>query len=317
VEQRLVGRSGLAVSRLGLGTLTWGRDTDEHEAVDQLKEFLDAGGTLIDTGTTYGGGAAEDLVGALVGTPGSRVVSRDDVVLCTKGGDPFRTGRPDVSRRGLLAGLEASLRRLSTDHVDLWLTPAWSDAVPLAETLDALDHAVATGRARYAGLSNFTGWQAAAATVGRAGPGRAVATEVEYSLVQRGIEAEVLPAAAALGLGVLAWSPLGRGVLTGKYRSGIPADSRAASPHLSAFVTPYLDAGSRRVVDAVATAADGLGCAPADVALAWVRDRPGVASVLLGARTAAQLRGLLGSEHVSLPAEIEEALDEVSGPHAR
>jgi aryl-alcohol dehydrogenase-like predicted oxidoreductase len=317
VEQRQVGRSGLLVSRLGLGTLTWGRDTDEHEAADQLKEFLDAGGTLLDTGTTYGGGAAEDLVGSLVGTPGSRVASRDDVVVCTKGGDPFRTGRPDVSRRGLLAGLDASLRRLGTDHVDIWLTPAWSETVPLAETLDALDHAVTTGRARYAGLSNFSGWQTAAATVGRSGPGRGVVAEVEYSLVQRGIESEVLPAARALGLGVLAWSPLGRGVLTGKYRSGIPADSRAASPHLSAFVQPYLDAGSRRIVDAVVTAADGLGCAPADVALAWARDQPGVTAVLLGARSAAQLRALLGSEAVSLPAEITEALDEVSGPSGR
>jgi aryl-alcohol dehydrogenase-like predicted oxidoreductase len=131
--------------------------------------------------------------------------------------------------------------------------------------------------------------------------------------VQRAPEREVVPAARALGLGLLAWSPLGRGVLTGKYRSGTPADSRAASPHLSAFVTEYLDAGSRRVVDAVVTAADGLACSPVEVALAWVRDRPGVASILIGARTAAQLRASLTSEEVVLPREIRVALDEVSG----
>jgi aryl-alcohol dehydrogenase-like predicted oxidoreductase len=139
-----------------------------------------------------------------------------------------------------------------------------------------------------------------------------VATQVEYSLVQRTAEREVLPAARALGLGLLAWSPLGRGVLTGKYRSGTPADSRAASPHLSAFVGAYLDGRCKRIVDAVVTAADGLGCSPVEVALSWVRDRPGVSSILLGARTAAQLRSALTSEDVDLPAEIRTALDEVS-----
>jgi aryl-alcohol dehydrogenase-like predicted oxidoreductase len=122
----------------------------------------------------------------------------------------------------------------------------------------------------------------------------------------------LLPAADHLGLGVIAWSPLGRGVLTGKYRNGTPADSRAASPHLAAFVEPYLDRTARRIVDAVLTAADGLGCAPLEVALAWVRDRPGISSVLVGARTAAQLRGSLASEDVELPVEILSALDEIS-----
>jgi len=132
--------------------------------------------------------------------------------------------------------------------------------------------------------------------------------------VQRGAEREVLPAAAALGLGVLAWSPLGRGVLTGKYRTGTPADSRAASPHLSGFVGAYLDRESRRVVDAVVTAADGLGCSPVEVALAWVRDTDGVASALVGARTAAQLRVSLESEGLELPPEIGLALAEISAP---
>ena len=139
-----------------------------------------------------------------------------------------------------------------------------------------------------------------------------VATEVEYSLLNRDVEVEVLPAAAALGLGVLVWSPLGRGVLTGKYRHGTPADSRAASPHFAAFVERFLDPGSRQIVDALVTAADGLDCSPAELALAWVRDRPGVVAPIVGARTAAQLRGTLGSEQVEVPEPIRAALDEVS-----
>jgi len=313
VEESLVGRSGLRVSRLGLGTLTWGRDTDEHEAADQLKQFADAGGTLVDTAASYGEGAAEELLGSLLGT----LVPRSDLVLCTKAGVSRRAGvrRLDTSRRALLADLDGSLERLATDHVDLWLVHAWSDEAPLEETLSALQHAVSSGRARYVGFSNYSGWQTArAATLLQHAGGAAVATEVEYSLVQRGVEREVAPAAQALGLGLLAWSPLGRGALTGKYRAGTPADSRGASPHLSEFVGQYLDAAGRRVVDAVVTAADGLGCSPVEVALAWVRDRPGVASVLVGARTAAQLRASLASEDVELPPQITAVLDEVSAP---
>jgi aryl-alcohol dehydrogenase-like predicted oxidoreductase len=141
-----------------------------------------------------------------------------------------------------------------------------------------------------------------------------VSTQVEYSLLQRGVEREVLPAAEALGLGMLAWSPLGRGVLTGKYRSGTPADSRAASPHFAPFVETYLDQRSRRVVEAVSTAAEGLGVQPLEVALAWVRDAPGVTAAVVGARTAAQLRGILAGEDLGLPEEIRVALDEVSEP---
>jgi aryl-alcohol dehydrogenase-like predicted oxidoreductase len=319
VEQRAVGHSGLLVSRLGLGTLTWGRDTDEHEAADQLREFVEAGGTLVDTAASYGDGASETVLGALL----SGLVRREDVVVCTKAGVVRRGGvqEVDTSRRAMLAALDGSLRRLRTDHVDLWLAQAWHEDVPLAETLSVLEHAVRTGRARYVGFANYCGWQTArAATLfesaasGAARGAVTVATQVELSLVQRGAEREVLPAAAALGLGVLAWSPLGRGVLTGKYRTGTPADSRAASPHLSGFVGAYLDGASRRVVDAVVTAADGLGCSPLEVALAWVRDVRGVSSALVGARTAAQLRASLASEAIALPTEIRRALAEVSAP---
>ena len=312
MEQRYVGASGLRVSRLGLGTMTWGRDTDEHESRDQLAAFLEAGGTLVDTAAGYGDGAAEELLGHLL----PEVSSREDVVLCTKAGISRRTGERvvDTSRRALLAALDGSLTRLGTDHVDLWLAHTWSDEVPLEETLSALEAAVTSGRARYAGFSNYCGWQSArAATLAATHGGPAlVANQVEYSLLARGAEAEVVPSAAAHGLGLMAWSPLGRGVLTGKYRTGTPADSRAASPHFASFVERYLDERARRIVDAVVTAADGLGCSPAEIALAWVRDQPGVATAVVGARTAAQLRGTLTSEDVVLPQQIRDALDEVS-----
>ncbi|HEX5740385.1 MAG TPA: aldo/keto reductase, partial [Pilimelia sp.] len=195
------------------------------------------------------------------------------------------------------------------------LVHGWDARTPLEETLAALDHAAATGRARYVGVSNFAGWQLArAATWQQAWPGRAplVAAQQEYSLLQRGVEREVLPACAALGIGLLPWSPLGRGVLTGKYRDGRPADSRGASAHLASFVAPYLSPRASSVVEAVTTAAAGLGVAPLEVALAWVRDRPGVVAPVLGARTVGQLRGALAVEGIALPEEITCALDDVS-----
>ena len=196
----------------------------------------------------------------------------------------------------------------------------WFDDAPLEETLSALDTAVASGRASYVGVSNYSGWQTAqAATWQRAVPGRAplASTQMEYSLLNRTIEHEVLPAAQALGLGVLPWSPLGRGVLTGKYRTGTPADSRAASSHFASFVNPYLGPRSQQVVEAVAQAADGLGWSALEVALAWVRDRPGVTAPIVGARTAPQLRGALGVEELTLPEEIRTALDDVSAGGTR
>ena len=314
MQQRALGATGLKVSRLGLGTLTWGRDTDQHEARDQLVAFADAGGTLVDTGASYADGASEELLGSLLGD----VVSRDDLVLATKAGSGQVRGRRahDTSRGALLDTLDSSLRRLGVDHVDLWQLHVWHDGAPLDETLAALDHAVATGRARYVGVSNYTGWQTAwAATWQRAVPGRTplASTQVEYSLLNRDVEDEVLPAAQALGIGVLPWSPLGRGVLTGKYRTGVPADSRAASPHFEAYVSVYLDEASRRIVEAVCRAAEGLGLSPLEVSLAWVRDRPGVTAPIVGARTAAQLQGALGVEDVELPEQIVQALDDVSG----
>ncbi|WP_433548408.1 aldo/keto reductase [Streptomyces sp. CA-294286] len=315
MEQRHLGRTGLRVSRIGLGTLTWGRDTREHDAADLLKVFWEAGGTLVDTADVYGDGDAEYVLGQLV----ERLVPRRDLIIATKAGsvpDPDR--RFDGSRGHLLSALDASLERLGTDYVDVWQVHAFDPGTPLEETLQALDIAVASGRVRYAGVSNFCGWQLAkAATWQLAAPGvrtRLASTQMEYSLLQRGVEREVLPAALDLGVGLLPSSPLGRGVLTGKYRHGTPSDSRGASDHLSPFVAPYLDDAAGRIVDAVATAADGLAATALQVALAWVRDRPGVVAPIVGARHAQQLAAALSVEALSLPYEIRRALDDVSAP---
>lgn len=312
MELRQLGRSGLRVSRLGLGTMTWSRDTDAHEAGEQLKDFLDAGGTLLDTAASYANGASEELIGQLLET----VARRDDVVLCTKAG-VRRTatgGVVDASRGALLSSLDASLARLRTDSVDLWLVQTPDPRTSIEETVSAMRLAVTSGRARYVGLSNHPGWQTARAATLLGTEVGLTAVEVEYSLLQRGVEREVLPAAAALGIGVLAWSPLGRGVLTGKYRRTIPADSRAASAHLAGFVEPYLGGASAPVVDAVCTAAEGLGRHPLEVALAWLTDGTPVASAIIGARTPAQLRASLDALDLSLPPEIRLALDEISAP---
>ncbi|RZU28600.1 aryl-alcohol dehydrogenase-like predicted oxidoreductase [Streptomyces sp. BK022] len=315
MEQRHLGRTGLRVSRIGLGTLTWGRDTEEHDAADMLKAFWEAGGTLVDTADVYGDGAAEYLLGRLTDS----LVPREDLVISTKAGSVPDPDRPaDGSRGHLLAALDASLERLGTDHVDLWHIHCHDPSTPLEETLQALDLAVGSGRARYAGVSNFCGWQLAkAATWQLAAPGvrtRLAGTQLEYSLLQRGAEREVLPAALDLGVGLLPSSPLGRGVLTGKYRGGVPSDSRGASEHMAPFVEPYLDDTASRIVDAVTTAADGLAVTPLQVALAWVRDRPGVTAPIVGARNARQLAAALSVEALSLPDEICRALDDVSAP---
>jgi aryl-alcohol dehydrogenase-like predicted oxidoreductase len=314
MEQRHLGRTGLRVSRLGLGTLTWGRNTGERDAADQLKAFWDGGGTLVDTADVYADGGAEYLLGRLL----EDLVPRADLVIATKAGsvpDPDR--RFDTSRGHLLSALDASLQRLGTDYVDLWQVHAFDPGTPLEETLQALEIAVSSGRARYVGVSNFCGWQLAKAAAWQlAAPGRTplASTQMEYSLLQRGVEREVLPAALDLGVGLLPSSPLGRGVLTGKYRHSTPPDSRGGSPDMAPFVAPYLDETARLIVDALAIAADGLAVSPLHVALAWVRDRPGVAAPILGARNAAQLTQALSVEALTLPAEICLALDDVSAP---
>ncbi len=316
MEQRALGRSGLVVSRLALGTMTWGRDTDEDEAAMQLTAFVDAGGTLVDTADVYVDGESERTLGRLL----ADVVPRSEVLIATKA--VGRTGSGGMGRgasRGhLLSALDASLERLGVDHIDLWQLHSWDDGTPLDETLAALDTAVDSGRVRYIGVSNYTGWQTAqAVTWQRSWPGRAplVSTQVEYSLLQRGVEREVVPAAESLGVGLLAWSPLGRGLLTGKYRHAVPTDSRGASPQWQGFIDGLRSSASDRIVEAVITAAEGLGTTPLAVALAWVRDRPGVVAPVVGARTAQQLQASIDADEVRLPRAIFTALDDVSAPH--
>lgn len=312
MEQRSLGDSGLFVSRFALGTMTWGRGTELFDARDQLAAYLDAGGNFVDTADVYGEGASESMVGELLAEFGAR----DRFVVATKAvSQPNTPRRFNASRAHLLASLDGSLRRLGVDSIDLWQLHAYDPLTPVEETLGALETAVASGKVRYVGVSNYSGWQLARAhALQSSGVAPILSTQMEYSLLERGIEREVVPAALELGVGILPWSPLGRGVLTGKYRHGMPAESRASNDHFARFVSLYLDDRHRRVVDAVATAAEGLGVAPLEVALAWVRDQPGVVAPILGARTVEQLRQALAADDVELPEEIVRALGDVSAP---
>jgi aryl-alcohol dehydrogenase-like predicted oxidoreductase len=299
------------VSRLALGTMGWGTSTPVDDARDHLKTYLAAGGDLVDTAYGYANGASEEALGSMLG----HLVPRDELVICTKAGITRRRGARvvDTSRRTLMHQLDTSLERMGTPYVDLWLVHAWSDDTPLDETLSALEWAVTSGRARYVGVSNYSGWQAAhAATLMAARRIPLVANEIEYSLLNRIPEDELASAALALGFGLMPWSPLGRGVLTGKYRHGIPADSRAASREFSGLASLNLTEESGQIVDAVSIAAKGMNVSPTEIALAWVRDRPGVVAPIVGARTIAQLRTALASEELELPVELRHALDDVS-----
>ncbi len=285
--------------------MTWGRDTDIHEARDQFNLYYEAGGRFVDTADVYSEGTSEEIVGEL-----SR--EKPDLLISSKAGSVRTNRRRDASRNHLLNALDASLRRLRRTHIDVWHVHAWDPYTPIEETLSAMAHAVDSGKVRYLGISNYSGWQLTSAALGSNYP--IISAQMEYSLLQRGIEREVIPAASELGVGIMAWSPLGRGVLTGKYRHSTPADSRAATSHFSAFITPYLNDRSRAIVDSVCTAAEGLGLTPIDVALSWICARPQVSTAVVGARTAAQLRVVLNSISAQLPDGIHEALNEVSAP---
>ena len=310
---RRIGKSGLSLSRLGLGTMTWGRDTDTHEAADQCRAYIEAGGNFFDTSPTYGDGDSERVIGGLIGT----LFKREEVAIATKAGVSFPDGSRTVnnSRQSLIADLDRSLSRLETDYVDIWQIHLWDSNTPLEDSLSALDYAYSSGKARYVGLSNFSGWQSARAITiqeGNSAKAPIISNQVEYSLLNRSAEDEILECARETGIGVLAWAPLGRGVLTGKYRRGIPSDSRGAAPHFVKHVEPYLNDKSARIVEAVCVASEGLGYSPLETALAWARDAPGISSAIVGARTGAQLRGILKSEEIELPEIVRNALDEIS-----
>lgn len=308
MQQRYVGNSGLRVSALSLGTMTWGGETDEQDASELLRTFLNSGGRHVDTAASYADGRSEAMLGSLLGD----VVSRTGLTISTKAGMTAPDGRRgvDTSRNAMLTGLDASLARLGTDYVDIWFAEAWDGNVPLDETLSALEFAVRSGRARYAGISNYTGWQAAKAAVLAGFP--LVAAQAEYSFLHRSPEAELIPAVEDAGMGLMACAPLGRGVLTGKYRGSIPSGSRGASARGSASVEPFLAEKPSRTVEAVCTAAKGLGRTPQDVALGWLLAQHGIATAVVGPRTPVQLKEILEAQLSPLPPEIARALEDVS-----
>lgn len=327
---RRLGNTGLRVSALGLGTLTWGRDTLEDDCAAQLTSFLEAGGNVVDTSPTYGEGEAQRVLGSLISRGDNRVAKREDLVIISKSGVNRHVNHSfvEASRSALLGSLEASLRELGTDYVDLWMLQVPDPHTNFDAVLATLAMACQSGKARFVGLSNHNAWQAAYAaarlgntaggglSIGVGGgslPGLAAVTN-EYSLLNRQIELEILPAARSLGFGVLGWSALGRGVLSGKYRSSTPPDSRGASLHLQGFVKPYLSSEKRRVVESVATAASGLGESVLAISLAWVLSRTDLSSAIVGARTAEQLHQILRAVDTKLPRQVASALDEVTDP---
>ena len=323
MEYRLLGRSGCVVSSLCLGTMTFGDEADEAASVAQLDAFIEAGGTFIDTADVYAGTESESIIGRWLSSAPSDV--REQVVIATKGRFPTGDGPNDLglSRRHLSTALDASLRRLQLETIDLYQVHSWDPLTPLEETLRFLDDAVTAGKIRYVGLSNYTAWQLQRAVdlAGFHGWSVPVTLQPHYNLLGRELEWEIVPACEANGLGILPWSPLAGGWLTGKYR---PDERPTGATRLGDDPDRGLEAYDRRsaeqrtwdVIDAVRTVADGRGISMAQVALAWVVDRPQVTSVILGARTEAQLADNLGAAGLHLDEEETPLLDSASDPGA-
>lgn len=323
MKYRTLGRSGCSVSTLALGTMTFGAESDEATAHAQLDRFIEAGGTLIDTADVYTAGASEEIIGRWLAARPADVT--DQVVIATKGRFPMGDGPNDVglSRRHLDRALNASLRRLGVDTIDLYQVHSWDPITPIEETLRFLDDAVRAGKIHYVGLSNFTAWQIQKTvdTADFRGLTRPVTLQPQYSLVSREIEWEIAPACASEGLGLLPWGPLGGGWLTGKYRR----DQRpAGATRLGENPERGVEAYDRRggidrtwaIVDEVRSVADVRGVSMAQVALAWLIDRPAVTSVILGARTVEQLEDNLAAADLHLTEEELSRLDKASEPGA-
>jgi aryl-alcohol dehydrogenase-like predicted oxidoreductase len=323
MEYRTLGRSGCAVSSLCLGTMTFGVETDEQGAHQQLDRFIEAGGNLVDTADVYGVGRSEEIIGRWFADRPADVTEL--VVLATKG--RFARGQDDspngagLSARHLTRALDASLRRLGLDSVDLYQAHAYDPLTPLEETLRTLDAFVQAGKIRYYGLSNFTGWQLTKAvhlarTLNVAEP---VTLQPQYSLLAREIEWEIVPAVLDAGMGMLPWSPLGGGWLSGKYqRDQRPTGATRLGDDPNRGMEAYDRRGTQRtwnVIDAVQKVAEDRGVSMAEVALAWVTARPGVTSTILGARTLSQLETNLRSAQFKLTAAEIAALDAASDPH--
>ena len=321
MEYRTLGRSGTVVSTYALGTMTFGVETDEASSHDQLDVFLEAGGTLVDTADVYGAGASEEIVGRWIDDRPSEVTDR--VVLATKARFAMGEDRNDVglSRRHLVRALDASLRRLRVETIDLYQVNAYDQLTPLDEKLRFMDDAVRAGKVRYAGLSNFAGWQVqrAVSAAERHGWPVPVTMQPQYNLLAREVEWEVVPACQANSLGLLPWSPLGGGWLTGKYtRDQRPTGATRLGEDPGRGVEAY-DARSRSertwaVIDVLQAVAEGRGVPMGRVALAWLHDRPAVSSVILGARTTEQLRDNLAAAGLHLTDEESARLDAASDP---
>ncbi|UWE10384.1 aldo/keto reductase [Actinacidiphila bryophytorum] len=323
MEYRNLGRSGCAVSALCLGTMTFGSESDEKTAFAQLDRFVEAGGTFIDTADVYSGGRSEEIVGRWLADRPADVT--EQVVIATKGRFPMGPGPNDagLSRRHLDRALTASLRRLGVDSIDLYQVHSWDPLTPVEETLQFLSDAVHQGRIHYVGLSNFTGWQLQKAvdTADFRGLVRPVTLQPQYSLLSREIEWEITPACQSEGLGLLPWSPLGGGWLTGKYRrderpTGATRLGENPDRGVEAYDRRAAMARTWAVVDEVQAVAEETGATMAQVALAWLLDRPAVTSVILGARTVEQLDDNLGAAGLRLTAEQTARLDKASDPGA-
>ncbi|MDP4509179.1 aldo/keto reductase [Nonomuraea turcica] len=314
-----VGRSGLRVSRACLGTMNFGTEhglaaSDEAEAGRIIGAFIDAGGTFIDTADLYHRGETEEIVGrALKGR-------REWVVLATKGAMPVGTEGRGLSRRHLTRALDASLRRLGTDYIDLYQCHQWDPATPIEETMATLDGFVRAGKVRYLGCSNFTATQIVESqwAAARVGGAPFVSLQPQYSLIQRVIEAEILPVCARHGIGTVVYGTLGGGVLTGRYRPGETPDPDSRMGRLlgmagaDRWARSLLNDRNLAIAEGLVKVAAEVGAAPAEVALAWVAGRPGVTSVLIGPRSVRQLRENLAAFELVLPEEAVARLDDIS-----
>jgi aryl-alcohol dehydrogenase-like predicted oxidoreductase len=318
VEYRTLGGSGTVVSAQCLGGMTFGHESDAQAAHEQLDLFVEHGGNFIDTADVYSQGRSEEIIGRWLA---ARPDLRDRLVIATKGRFPMGDGRNDagLSRTHLGRALDASLRRLGVDTVDLYQAHAWDPLTPIEETLGFFDDAVRAGKIRYAGVSNFLGWQLqkAALMAGDAAP--IVTLQPQYNLLVRDIELEIVDVCRNEGIGILPWSPLAGGWLTGKYvRDEPPTGATRLGEDPGRGMEAYGPRNARertwRIIDAVREVAGGRGVPMSQVALAWVADRPGVTSVILGARSVAQLDENLGAADLHLTDKEAERLTDASAP---
>lgn len=309
MEQRQLGTTGTRVSELCLGTMTFGREADERTSKAIVDRFLDAGGTFVDTANVYSQGASEEITGRALGK------RRSEVVLATKVRFPMGDGANDVglSRRNIRLQVEASLRRLGTEWIDLYQVHCWDARTPLEETLSALNDLVHEGKVRYLGASNFAGWHLAKALGLAAAHGWEpfVCLQPEYSLVTRDADRELLPLCRSEGLGVIPWSPLAGGVLTGKYTKDaeFPEGTRGAEIENPIMFTYRLDDRAWKVVDAVSDVAAKTGRSNAQIALNWVANTEGITAPIIGARNLTQLEDNLDAVGWQLDEEHRNTLN--------